>query len=636
MHNFSQFNIRKRLLIIVILITFLFAAVFGRLIYLQIFQAEALQVKAAEQWMRDLPLTAKRGLITDRNGVVLADSSTLYDVYIRPNAIEDRSAVANLLATALNTDYDKIWEKVNKTGVSEVTIAKKIEKSVMQQIADKNLAGIYFSQNINRYYVYGDFLTQVLGFTSSDGNGQTGIEQYYNDYLKGVDGKALTETDLVGKELDGSTTTYLPAIDGMNATLTIDYYIQSFAENAVKTALETHNAKSAKCIVMDPNTGEILALASAPSFDLNNLPRDNLELLFGASRNTIISDAYEPGSTFKILTSAIGLDSGNFDLNHSVYCPGYRIVDGQRIKCWRTIGHGSQTFSEGVENSCNCLFMDIAQTVGTRTFYEYLKRFGIGSKTGIDAIGEASGIVIEESAVKTVDLARIGFGQAIAVTPIELITAAASVINGGNLMTPYIMSEITSNAGVAYKNSPIIRNSTVSAETSEIMRRILEGVVKNGGGKNAYVEGYRIGGKTGTAQKYENGVIAQGKYVSSFIGFAPADNPQYIALMIVDEPSNGVYYGSIVAAPYVGEIFKNIFAYKNIEAVYTDEELANLGKKVVMPDLRGLSITQAILKLKELGLQYELDGDIGEISYQFPAPQSEISVNSVVLIKASG
>ena len=429
MHNFSQFNIRKRLLIIVILITFLFAAVFGRLIYLQIFQAEALQVKAAEQWMRDLPLTAKRGLITDRNGVVLADSSTLYDVYIRPNAIEDRSAVANLLATALNTDYDKIWEKVNKTGVSEVTIAKKIEKSVMQQIADKNLAGIYFSQNINRYYVYGDFLTQVLGFTSSDGNGQTGIEQYYNDYLKGVDGKALTETDLVGKELDGSTTTYLPAIDGMNATLTIDYYIQSFAENAVKTALETHNAKSAKCIVMDPNTGEILALASAPSFDLNNLPRDNLELLFGASRNTIISDAYEPGSTFKILTSAIGLDSGNFDLNHSVYCPGYRIVDGQRIKCWRTIGHGSQTFSEGVENSCNCLFMDIAQTVGTRTFYEYLKRFGIGSKTGIDAIGEASGIVIEESAVKTVDLARIGFGQAIAVTPIELITAAASVIS---------------------------------------------------------------------------------------------------------------------------------------------------------------------------------------------------------------
>lgn len=636
MHNFSQFNIRKRLLIIVILITFLFAAVFGRLIYLQIFQAEALQVKAAEQWMRDLPLTAKRGLITDRNGVVLADSSTLYDVYIRPNAIEDRSAVANLLATALNTDYDKIWEKVNKTGVSEVTIAKKIEKSVMQQIADKNLAGIYFSQNINRYYVYGDFLTQVLGFTSSDGNGQTGIEQYYNDYLKGVDGKALTETDLVGKELDGSTTTYLPAIDGMNATLTIDYYIQSFAENAVKTALETHNAKSAKCIVMDPNTGEILALASAPSFDLNNLPRDNLELLFGASRNTIISDAYEPGSTFKILTSAIGLDSGSFDLNHSVYCPGYRIVDGQRIKCWRTIGHGSQTFSEGVENSCNCLFMDIAQTVGTRTFYEYLKRFGIGSKTGIDAIGEASGIVIEESAVKTVDLARIGFGQAIAVTPIELITAAASVINGGNLMTPYIMSEITSNAGAAYKNSPVIRNSTVSAETSEIMRSILEGVVKNGGGKNAYVEGYRIGGKTGTAQKYENGVIAQGKYVSSFIGFAPADNPQYIALMIVDEPSNGVYYGSIVAAPYVGEIFKNIFAYKNIEAVYTDEDLADLGKKVVMPDLRGLSITQAILKLKELGLQYELDGDIGEISYQFPAPQSEISVNSVVLIKASG
>ena len=559
MNNFSQFNIRKRLLIILVLITFLFVAIFGRLIYLQIFQSESLQVKAMEQWMRDLPITAKRGLIKDRNGMILADSSTLYDVYIRPNAIEDRGAVANLLSISLNVDYDKIWEKVNKTGVSEVTIAKKIDKSTMNKIMEGNLAGIYFSQNISRYYKFGDFMTQLLGFTNADGEGQTGIERYYNKYLKGVDGKALTETDLVGKELDGSERKYIPAIDGMDAVLTIDYYIQSFAENAVKKAVETHNAKNAKCIVMEPNTGEILALAIAPSFDLNNLPRDDLKLLFEGSRNTMISDVYEPGSTFKILTSAIGLDSGVYDLNHGVYCPGYRIVDGQRIKCWRTIGHGSQTFCEGVENSCNCLFMDIAQSVGTKTFYEYLRKFGIGDKTGIDAIGETTGMLIKEESVKTVDIARIGFGQAVAVTPIELITAVASVINGGNLLTPYLMKEISSINQTAYRGVVKVRNTTISASTSSTMRSVLEGVVKNGGGKNAYVEGYRIGGKTGTAQKYENGVIAQGKYIASFIGFAPADNPQYLALMIVDEPSAGPYYGSIVAAPYVGDIFRNIF-----------------------------------------------------------------------------
>lgn len=626
----SEFTVRKKLLIVFLLITFLFCAVFARLIYLQIFIGGDLQAKALDQWTRDLPLTAKRGQILDRNGIVLADTSTLYNVYVRPNAMREIDKVAKVLSDNLNIDYKTLLDKISKKGVSEITVAKKVEKETMLSIMQSNLKGIYFSQDIERYYPYGDFMTQLMGFINVDGVGQSGLESYYNDYFKGVNGKELTQTDLIGNEIGGSTK-YIPAIDGMNGSLTIDYHIQSYAEAAVKNALQDHKAKRATCIVMEPSTGEILAMAGAPSFDLNNIPRNDLELLFAGSKNAAITDVYDPGSTFKILTTAIGIETGKFNTRYSLYCPGYRMVDNQKIKCWRTIGHGSETFAEGVQNSCNCLFMDIALSVGTQTMYEYFEKFGINKKTGIDIKGETHGILINKDSVKNVDIARMGFGQALAITPMELITACASVINGGKLMTPYIMNEIKDTKGmVAYRNYPQEKNQTISAATSKIVRELLEGVVKVGGGKQAYVPGYSIGGKTGTAQKYEDGKIAQGKYVSSFIGFAPVNDPKYITLFIVDEPSTGVYYGSIVAAPYVGQLYRNLFAYAGIKPQYSEDEIP---KTFEMPNLIGLSLSDAVALLKSMGLDYEMDGESGLVRYQVPAAGSQVNIRNMVFVQ---
>lgn len=322
---------------------------------------------------------------------------------------------------------------------------------------------------------------------------------------------------------------------------------------------------------MNPTTGEILAMAETPSYDLNNVPRDDLSALFQYSKNTMVSAVYEPGSTFKILTSAIAIQENAFPETHRFYCAGSRVVDGKKIKCWRAKGHGSQTFAEGVRNSCNCVFMDCALQVGTAKFYEYLKNFGITSKTGIDVTGETSGLTLAENTVKNVDLARIGFGQAVALTPIELAVAASAAINGGEIVTPYLLKSATDASGrVVKENEPVVKRRVISRETSEKLANILYSVVTEGSGKGAYINGYNIGGKTGTAQKYENGAIAQGKYISSFIGFEKYAGCEAIALFLVDEPV-GAYYGSIVAAPYVREIFEGIFSYYDVSPEITDE-----------------------------------------------------------------
>lgn len=542
-------------------VTFLFVAVIGKLVYVQIVNGENLQVLALDQWTRDVPLEAERGKIYDRNGVLLAASATTYTVYVRPNSVTDKDKLASVLSAALGLDEKTLREKLN-TRTSEITVKKNVDKDTMQLIKNSGADGIYFSQTQKRVYPYGDFMSQVLGFTNVDCDGQSGLEQYYNEELSGMDGYILTETDLIGRELEENVTHYVSGTSGLTAYLTIDYNIQAFAESAVTAAYLKHNAKSVSCAVMNINTGEILALAQKPSFDLNNVPRDDVAALLAAAKCGLVTNVFEPGSTFKIITAGVGLDTGAVTRNTTCYCNGYHIIDGQRIKCWKTRGHGSQTFDEGVQNSCNVLFMNTALAIGTETFYNYIEKLGLTQKTGIDIIGEASGLRIAEESVKNVDLARIGFGQAIAVTPIELLCAAGAIINGGTLVTPYILDRLEDATGTTVvRNYPDLKTGMVKAETSAAMREILESVVTKGGGKNAAVEGYRIGGKTGTAQKYENGVIAQGKYVSTFLGFAPADNPQYILLFIVDEPTGGAYYGSIVAAPYAGEIFSKIKAY---------------------------------------------------------------------------
>lgn len=567
-------NPTKRLLAVFLLIVFLFVAIFVKFIFVMIVNSEELQVKALDQWLRDVPTDAPRGKILDRNGDVLADTATRYNVYVRPNAVSDINAVATLLCNVFDYDFDKTLSKISKSA-SEITVATKATKEQMNRIFASGLGGIYYSEDSFRYYPYGDFMTQVLGFTGFDGNGQTGLEAYYDKYLTGINGAILTETDLVGRELNSGKTYYTPSVAGLDLVTTLDKNIQRIVGAAVEKTVSLYNPKAVACVVMNYNTGEIAALAEYPSFDLNNVPRDDLEKLFGSSKSMLVSSVYEPGSTFKILTAAAALDSGAMSVNKRFYCSGSRVVDGKKIRCWKTRGHGSIDFAQGVEQSCNCVFMDSALSMGTDKFYSYLNSFGLRSKTGIDMTGETSGIFIAQDAVKTVDLARIGFGQAVAVTPIGMLSAASSVINGGKTVTPHLLSEIKdAKSDISYGgNFEIKSGGTIRPSTSDTMRELLYNVVANGSGKGAAVNGYKIAGKTGTAQKYSNGAIAQGKYISSFLGFSLESEAPYGVLFIVDEPQGYVYYGSLVAAPQVGDIFKGIM---NLLSVAPDETLGDI------------------------------------------------------------
>ncbi len=614
-----------------LLITFIFLLVGGKLDYLQVIKGKDLQAKALDQWTRDVTLSAVRGQICDCNGTVLAGCNTTYTLYVRPNATHDKEAVAGAIASVLGLEYEKVLEKVTKKGVSEVTVAKKVSKEQMLALVDSGVKGVYFGRDIERYYKYGNYLSQLLGFVNADGDGQAGLESYYNDYLKGQDGKELTETDLVGRELSGKIS-YLPATDGLNLRLTIDASIQFFAENAVNSALSEYSAKSANCVVMNAKTGAITAMAQAPSFDLNNVDRSNVAALFEKMKLNALTSVYEPGSTFKILTTAIALSVGVVNEKDRFYCAGGKVVDGKRIRCWKSIGHGSQTFAEGVQNSCNCVFMELAERIGVERMYSYFEKFGLTRKTGIDYLGETSSIMLKKDQVKLVDAARIGFGQAIAITPMQLIVATAAAVNGGKLVTPYLMSSVSDATGrEVVRNYPAEGARVLSEETSATVRKLLKNVVSLGSGKLAGVPGYSIGGKTGTAQKYQNGTIARGKYVSSFIGFSTVEDPEYIVYFMVDEPVGYRYYGSLVAAPYVGQVFSKIFEYKQIKPT---EEVKNF-EYYEMPDLVGQTAGSAIKAVNALGLHLEIDGTGGKVVAQYPEKGAVINENTIVLIALS-
>lgn len=565
---------KKRLLSLFVVAFFLLSVIFFRLGYIQIIWGKQLQAKASEQWQRDLPVKAYRGDIVDTNGVVLATTKTCYTLYVRPKSVVDSEKTAQILSGVLQLDYTKVLQKVTKRGVSEVTIARQLDNSVAGKIRNENLPGVYLSAEGIRSYTYGNYLSQVLGFVSVDGVGQTGIEAYYDKYLQGINGQVLTDTDLVGKELEEGQMGYIPAIDGLTVTLTIDSTIQMIVENVLKLAMYQQNPISCRCIVTDVTTGEILAMASNPGVDLNNLPRDNLQELMQYSKNTLVTDIYEPGSTFKVLTAAACLEeykNGNpkaFGPQHIFNSAGTRLIDGSKISCWTKHAngkHSNQNLSDALNTSCNPIFTDIALSLGKDVMYKYLQAFGYGKASGIDFAGEQGGLLVPQSAVTNGDLARIGFGQTIAVTALQLCMATGAAVNGGLLMKPYLVKEISdpTTGKVVQRFSPTVVNRAVSAETSSQIAQMLARVVKEGGGKNAYIEGYQVGGKTGTAQKFVDGKLAQGKYVSSFVGFFPASSPKYLVLMIVDEPQ-GQSYGSIVAAPYAGLIFQQIIDYKNI------------------------------------------------------------------------
>lgn len=627
-------SLQKRLISVFVLITFIFLLLLGRLFFVQVKDSKWLQAKAAEQWFRDLPLNATRGTIEDANGVTLATSYSTYDIYVKPTRIKSPATVALSLSNILGIDYETIFNKACNVKYSEVLIKQQVDADLSKKVISANLEGVVLSENSTRFYPYGDLLTQVLGYTTIDNVGQSGLELYYNNYLKGVNGYALEESDVHGVKIDNTLSSYIPSVPGCNLNLTIDVNIQKLCEDALINLCHDHEPKSATAIVMNPKTGEILAMSSKPSFDLNNVPRDDIQKLMEMSKNLSVVDVYEPGSTFKVLTMAMALEEGVSTESEHFYDPGYRIVDGEKIKCWKLTGHGSQTLTEGLCNSCNSVFVDLALRLGKERLYDYYKTFGFGNLLNIDFTGESKGILMDIDTAKKVDYARMGFGQAIAVTPIQLITAICSVVNGGNLYRPYFVKSISdTNGNVVAKNQPTLINKTVSSETSERIKTMLEAVISQSYGIETFIPGYRIAGKTGTSQKYEAGAI-NNKYVSSFVGAFPANDPEYVVLVIADEPSSGHYYGSIVATPYAKTIFEGIIKYKNIEpnGETIEEDTAKLEKNILLPNLVGLSITEACSTLTKLGLLYEIENDGDKVVAQFTPPNTYVYKGAVILL----
>ena len=544
--------------------------------YVQIVDGKSLQKKAIDQWTRELPVKAKRGKIVDRNGIVLAENKQTYAVYVRTRVVDDPEKTADVLSEILGVEKYKLLEKLGSDSSSEITVKRQVDSETVGKLSGCGLKGVYYCSDVSRNYVYGDSLAQILGYVSSDGRGQSGLEKRYDEILRGFDGEILYEADLVGKDVTGKTAKYIPATDGLNVKLTIDYEIQQICDMVIKRAVNEYSPKSASVLVASPKTGQILAVSQYPSFDLNDVPRDDTAKLNEVSRSFPIVDSYEPGSTFKIITSAANIEeylNGNpkaFSLNYVFNSNRYRIVDGRKIKCWSNHSngkHSNERLTDALNNSCNPCFVDIALSLGKETMYKYIEAFNFGKTTGVDFGGEALGMLIPKNAVTSGDLARIGFGQSIAVTPIQLLAAVSAAVNGGVYYEPYFVKEIYDESGkIAEIINPKQVRRVISEEASSILRGYLRDVVAKGSGRQAEIEGYSIGGKTSTAQLNQDGKIVQGRYIMGFIGFFPSNAPEYIAICSVKEPVGG-QYGSTVAAPLVKAIFQGIIDSKNLKPV---------------------------------------------------------------------
>ena len=634
--------IRRRLAVCMAAFFMLFSALSARLFILQVVKSEALQRRAQSQWTSESVIAPTRGRILDRNGRVLAQSATAYSASVSPRQVTDPARLARLLAPVLDMDAAAIEKKASDTSKGGVTLKRQLSRDRAQQLkamkaeyaraGSDALRGLYLEEESRRYYPMGQFAAQLLGLTTIDGVGQAGLEQALDRYLSGREGRVLQEIDGKGRALSNAGRAYVPAVDGGGVRLTLDSSLQAFAEQAAREALTVNDAKAVRVIAMDPHTGEILALVNKPDFDLNDPPRGDVDALTARLKNRVVTDAYEPGSTFKILTAAAALDAGLVTPAEGFYCSGSVTVDGGRIRCWGN-PHGAETFAQALQNSCNPVFVEMGLRLGTERFYKYLRAFGIGQRTGVDIPGEAGGIVISEKRVKRVDLARIGFGQSVAVTPVQLLTAACAVINGGNLMKPYVVSEITDASGaVIEKGSPQVVSQPISRATSDTMRVLLENVVTLGGGKNAYIPGYHVGGKTGTAQVYVNGAVSSATHIGSFLGFAPANDPRIAVLLIVDEANVPVDYGSVTAAPYARSFLERALNYLGV-APDTDEAPAG---DTVAPDVTGMTVEDAKAAVKGAGLDCVLDGAGARVVGQLPAAGATLRQGALMMLYVEG
>lgn len=618
--------IHTRMKIILAIVFLFFLLIIGKVFYIQVFQYKKLNKYASSLWSRNLPIEANRGKIYDRNGVVLADNITTTSLVLIPNQIKDKEKTAQQLASILKVSKEEMMRHVSKkTSIERVhPEGRRLSYEIADQINDLKLPGVYLVKESKRYYPYDTALSHTLGFVGIDNQGLSGLELMYDQYLTGSYGAIKYFSDAKGSRL-ALNEVYEKPQDGINMTLTINYEIQASLERELDNAVSKYNPDQALGIAMDPNTGEILAISSRPNFSPSNYSNYTTEEI---NRNLPIWATYEPGSTFKIITLATALEENLVDLEKEKFTDNGSIaVENARIKCWKHGGHGTQSFLEVVENSCNPGFVVLGQRIGKETLFDYIKKFGFGSKTGVDLNGEGSGILFSLDKVGPVELATTAFGQGVSVTPIQQITAVSAAINGGTLYKPYIvksLNEPETNTIVKQTNSKVVRK-VISEETSKKVRMALESVVSNGTGGNAFIDGYRVGGKTGTAQKVKDGKYMVGNYIVSFMGFLPADDPQVVVYIAIDNAKGATQYGGTIAAPIARNVLLDAIHALNIEKRSgTSEKEYKYGEKkyVTVPNVIGKTVKEAMEELGSFKVEFTGSGEV--VSYQSPTSGERI------------
>lgn len=629
MNNIFQYKQNNRIRIIMLLFFIVFILVLIKIFYIQVIEYKKINTLANDLWSRNLPVQADRGRILDRNGKVIVDNKTTAALVVVPNQIRDKEYAANKISEILNVDYEEIYEHlIKKTSIERIhPEGRGLDSDTADKINDLCIDGVYLLKESKRDYLYGELLSHVIGYTGIDNQGLSGLELKYNKELTGENGSIKYYSDGKGNRLSLSEK-YSSPTSGEDIKLTIDLDIQLTLENELNIAMEKYNAEGAIGIVMDPNTAEVLAMSSKPSFDPANYKNYSEEII---NRNLAIWQNFEPGSTFKIVTLAAAINENKVNLfEEHYYDTGGIKVENATLHCWKRKGHGDETFLQVVENSCNPGFVVLGQRLGTETLFEYITKLGFGKKTGIDLNGEATGILFKLDKVGPVELATTAFGQGVSVTAIQQVSSVSAIINGGTYYTPYIVKKVGDK-----EYSPTIKSENiVTKETSELVRYALESVVANGSGRNAYIENYRIGGKTGTAQKVgANGQYMDGNYILSFIGFMPADNPQYVVYIALDHPQGVTQYGGVVAAPIAKAVFKEIISIYNLEE---DTEGIPMSyrwddiKYVTVPEIIGKSKKDATRILKSLGFSVEYSGNGEKIVDSSPSEGARIKEGSIV------
>jgi stage V sporulation protein D (sporulation-specific penicillin-binding protein) len=630
----SNVTVRKRLAVALFIGILIFFIIDVRLGYVQFVLGDMLTDRARDSWSRNIPFEPERGQIMDRNGVALATNISSPTVYVVPRQVKNPAETAEKLAAALNISKDSVYSQITKrTSSVRLKEGRKISHEKSKEIRGLGLEGVYIGEDSKRHYPFGSYLSHVLGFAGIDNQGLMGLELFYDKELKGKRGSVQFYADAKGARMNDMADDYEPPIDGLDLKLTIDTKVQTIVERELDIAQAKYNPDGIIAIAMDPNTGEILAMSSRPDFDPAKFQSVSPEVY---NRNLPVWSTYEPGSTFKIITLAAALEEGKVDLHDDhFHDPGFAKVEGATLRCWKKGGHGSQSFLEVVQNSCNPGFVELGQRLGKDTLFKYIKNFGFGQKTGIDLQGEGTGIMFKMSNVGPVELATTAFGQGVSVTPIQQVAAVAAAVNGGTLYTPYIAKELVDpiTKQVVMKKSPTAKRRVISEATSKEIRHALESVVAQGTGGRAFVDSYRVGGKTGTAQKAKDGRYLENNHIVSFIGFAPADDPQIVVYVGVDNPKGTVQFGGVVSAPIVGAIMED-----SLQALEVQPRKNQIPKKmtwedlpfIAVPDLVGLTRKELQEQLINLNIDASGTGDV--VVKQAPEPGTKIKEGSTIRI----